>query len=1373
MRAGSTLLLLAAVTGCRTPATPAVDTSPPVKSARDLPEALAARGRGVEVLAEEALIQFDEVGRKTYTYRIRYRILDESAIEGWSAISADWSPWYQDRPELSAVVVSPDGQRRELDQASIAELPVASEQPDLYSDRRRVRAPLAGIEVGATVSQETVQHDRRAYFDQGSVGVFYFGLRVPVHVSTLHLEVPIGAPLRWETRAIEVEPNVEEKDGRRRVTFVVGPLDPIRPADRLLPAEVARAPHVAFSTARSWAEVAGRYHELVEERLEGADVHELVDGIPSTLPRKTLIAALLARLHERVRYTGIELGQQAIVPWRPNETLERKFGDCKDKAALLVAMLRSFDIPADLALLRAGTSEDVVRDMPGLEGFNHAIVHVAGDEPLWIDATAEYAPVGLLPPTVEGRYALVAAEGTEDLVRIPESRPDDNHYLETREYYLADDGPMRIVEHTQATGVMQLKLREQFDVIDAKSVHDSLESYVKSAYRAKNLLRFKLGDARDVSIPFSIDVEADAAGVGFTASTDAFVQLRNGILFSFLPDILRYAALAGPDETEVERIVARDLVDRRREDLVFPEPYSAEVRFKVVPPTGYTLRTLPEAKRYRLGPGEYSSSFKKRPDDVVEATFTFTTGKRRLTADEVRAFVGGLREAWDQPIVALEFDHRGSRHMAEGRFREGLTEYRHLVELNEQSALHHARMAEALLRAGLGGPAREEAQRAVALDPSSPSAHYTLGLVLQCDLFGRLHAPGFDRAGAIAAFEKVKELEPDNLDARVKLAVLLEHDAQGDRYADPEALALAIEEYRQIRIRDKNRVDDNFLIALYWARRFDEIARLGPEMNPSPVRDSMLLVAHATTEGVESGLRDLERSSLAPDARQGVIDSAVTYLAHLRFYREARVLAEIAARGSQDLVASQARLAMLRKLEGFEDRPLPETNPASVVQRTLGVLFSDDADAKLLDSLLARDLAGKNGSEALEGMTQAFTAFKRAIRGSGVSLDMIRDNVLVGTQYATEGDDRLGYRVRATLVGPNGTKSSYWFVVRERGAYRLRGSDSSPYVLAEEALTRLEQGDYERAGRWLDWAKEVVGYQSDVDPLTTHPFSALWRGLIPEPKDPDERRALTRIAAASLVADGPNRDHAVEVLETARKRSHTPGIELRIDQALARAYGDLGDWERALAAARRLRKRSKDSEGAYELEFRALYQLGRYAEAKALAEQRLASLPNDPTAITQISDVEIAEGDFAAAEKRLRGLLQRGLATPATYNNLAWLGLFLPKLPDDAADLALQANNLTRFAEPGTLHTLAAVYAEQGKTREAFQLVLKRMDLRNADEPEGVDWYLLGRIMEHYDLEDLAMEAYRKVPKSEGRATDSTYVLAQRRLAILERKSAG
>ena len=53
--------------------------------------------------------------------------------------------------------------------------------------------------------------------------------------------------------------------------------------------------------------------------------------------RKSIIANLLAFTHDRVRYTGLEFGLQSLVPATPQETLKRRFGDCKDKSTLLIA----------------------------------------------------------------------------------------------------------------------------------------------------------------------------------------------------------------------------------------------------------------------------------------------------------------------------------------------------------------------------------------------------------------------------------------------------------------------------------------------------------------------------------------------------------------------------------------------------------------------------------------------------------------------------------------------------------------------------------------------------------------------------------------------------------------------------------------------------------------------------------------------------------------------------------------------------------------------------------------------------------------------------------------------------------------------------
>ena len=88
---------------------------------------------------------------------------------------------------------------------------------------------------------------------------------------------------------------------------------------------------------------------------------------------------LLDYLDREVRYTGIEFGEAAIVPHDPAEMLSHKYGDCKDKATLLVTMLRAAGIPAYVALLNVGSRMDVPADLPGMGLFDHAIVFVPGD----------------------------------------------------------------------------------------------------------------------------------------------------------------------------------------------------------------------------------------------------------------------------------------------------------------------------------------------------------------------------------------------------------------------------------------------------------------------------------------------------------------------------------------------------------------------------------------------------------------------------------------------------------------------------------------------------------------------------------------------------------------------------------------------------------------------------------------------------------------------------------------------------------------------------------------------------------------------------------------------------------------------------------
>ena len=65
--------------------------------------------------------RLDADGGFTRTQRHRYRVLTQEGVDGWGAAEARWSPWYMERPQITATVTSPAGEEVKLDPSTIAE----------------------------------------------------------------------------------------------------------------------------------------------------------------------------------------------------------------------------------------------------------------------------------------------------------------------------------------------------------------------------------------------------------------------------------------------------------------------------------------------------------------------------------------------------------------------------------------------------------------------------------------------------------------------------------------------------------------------------------------------------------------------------------------------------------------------------------------------------------------------------------------------------------------------------------------------------------------------------------------------------------------------------------------------------------------------------------------------------------------------------------------------------------------------------------------------------------------------------------------------------------------------------------------------------
>ena len=1340
-------------------------------------------GDDVVVLLTEADYVFDEAGRETYTQRVVYRVLTTGAQEGWSRVEESWEPWHQERPQIRARVITPDGAEHTLDPSTLTENAAVQDDPDMFEDDRVLRAPLPAIRPGVVVEQQVTVRDTAPFFDGGVVRLHGLDPGVLVRHARLTLEAPAAAPLRWVVRELPgVAPRETVAGGRRRLTFEARDLEPLDDPEPGLPAETPRTAYVAFSTGRSWEDLARRYSAIVDRAIQGSDLSAFLrsagDSAPSQLE---IIERLLARVADEIRYTGIELGEGGLIPRPPAETLKRRFGDCKDKAVLLTALLRAADIPAYVALLNAGEDEaDVEPSLPGFGMFNHAIVVVPGSPAIWIDPTDPYARAGELPASDQGRLALIASPTASGLVKTPESTAADNRQVETREFFLADLGPSRVVTTSEYHGAIERDLRALYAAEDAPALRQALKSYAASAYLGEDLGAVEHSPPADLAAPLRLRLEVKGARRGFTDERNAAVGVSPAALLARLP-----GEVTGEDEK------AGDKPAPRREDYVFSRPMTVEVRYRIVPPAGYVPQPLPAARTRRFGSVTLAEEYAAADDGVVTATFRLDTGKRRLAAQELETLRASVREALQEKTSLLLFDQVGEAHLAAGRVREALAEFQREAAQAPKQALPLTRVARALLAGGMGEAAREEARRAVRLEPRSAVAYRHLGWILQHDDLGRRFGPGFDRAGAIAAYRKAKELDAKDPAARSELAILLEHDAHGQRYTPQADLAAAIDEYKAAK-KDlgSGDVDDNLLVALVRAGRFAEAKELAAPMKDSQTAAVLALVAIAATDGVEAAVREGERRFSDDGARANALMSAAQSLILARRYPEAAALTERASRQSENAAAALSRADLLRRARRHEEVPLPPDQPATPARKLMVLVTAGTPDVKRLAALFSRDIEPdllKAGNQAQQLFDTSAALARRRLQPRDVPLDVAVDLALAALRETVTGDDATGHRVGLSFPFDKNAQTFTIYVVRDGagGEYRIAALSTARSTLGDEALRRLQRGDLAGARKWLDWALDETGeVRADsapaADPVPGDPFRALWSpqaGTAPATPATPANIDEARCAAAALIGTTGEEAKALPLLRSCRESagSSGPARQSALDLALALTEGKLGQWSAMEEASQRLLAASPDSERAEKLHARALLALGRWEEIRALAERHLQRSPDDGWALALLADAAVHAGDLAGAEARLRQIVQSGKATANDFNSLAWLLLQRGRVNDEALDFGQRAATLSDYEQPMYLHTLASLYAEMGRTAEAYRIIVQSIAAKVDEAPDANDWYVFGRLAEQYGLPDVARKYYRKVapPKIPQDEPMSTHALAVRRLAALgdEKKS--
>ncbi len=597
------------------------------------------------ILLSDAEDQFDEEGKRRLIERTLVKVLTEEGKKDYATIRRGYNPQYNEVKFLEARMIKADGE--------IVGLPLAVKtMPSpgwsiFWGGMQRV-LEVRGLEVGSAieyiVQQRGVQvaflgEEEETEFIPPMKGQFYnvvlFQDRVPILKKRYVLNGPKSKPVQH----LVVNGNLKHssRDDGESITHIWEKEDiPRVVREPAMPPLADVATKLVVTTIPSWQWISRWMSDLSDPGFEADEairekIKELTKGAKTD---EESLRALYDFVAKEIRYVGLSMGKgEGYTPHPAPMTFRERGGVCKDKAGLLVCMLREAGFPAYIATTMVGGR---VEDIPA-DQFNHAIVALRNNGG-WLFLDPTMGGYDLTPNFEQGQGTLVATPEGEDLCEIPWVPPEKSVYHIIANSALTPEGDLTGEAIMTNTGISDYIYRRMISYTPPPERRRLVENFVKQISPNAELTDYSLSDEKDFASPLEVKFKFRVKDYGLWV--EDLVLLKP---ISVVPELTFgrgsfWDAVYTPD---------------RRYPIRTGSTQKIAIESVCTLPAGYHLKGLPEPFTISNNTGEFSCSYRCEENKVI-SNARFAVNFPLVSLEEVpklRAIVTQTRLAGRDWIV--------------------------------------------------------------------------------------------------------------------------------------------------------------------------------------------------------------------------------------------------------------------------------------------------------------------------------------------------------------------------------------------------------------------------------------------------------------------------------------------------------------------------------------------------------------------------------------------------------------------------------------------------------------------------------------------------------------------------------------------------
>jgi len=605
------------------------------------------------VLYKEQNVTLDSGGKLVTTENYAVRILTRDGRKEAVAIAFYLSDFSQVR-DMQGWLVPPRGETKSYGKKEIIDR--ISDPDDIYDEGRiKVIDASSDSDVGYVFGYTVTTEDRPLFYQDK----FAFQDNLPTLLSRYTLTLPDG----WKASSLTFNrPEVSPRVSGSSYTWELRDLKPIanepmspsfvnmapRIAVNYSPADGAQAVNRAFADwvgVSRWASAMYDPQVVVDDAV-AAKARDLTVNAATEIEKIRAIGTFVQSL----QYISIDIGVgygNGMKPRPSNTVLSRGYGDCKDKANLMRAMLKALKIEAYPIAIYSGDPTYVRKEWASPGQFNHCIIAVRVsdathaptviDHPklgrlMIFDATDEYTPVGDLPDYLQGSNALLVAGENGGLIQMPVTPADFNAWNRETDIQLSDDGSIKGVIRERTRGQESRWARTMFHSLSSSDFSKVIERWLARGANAARLIKLTPQDKQS-DAAFDLDVEFSAPNYG---------QLMQNRLLVFKPAI-------------ANRSDSIYLTEKDRKNPVMLDSNSFKEKVVFTLPAGFAVDEMPDPVNIETPFGTYATTYKVQ-DGKLLFTRSMTTNRGSVAVDkynEVRDFYSKMRDAEQTPVVLI------------------------------------------------------------------------------------------------------------------------------------------------------------------------------------------------------------------------------------------------------------------------------------------------------------------------------------------------------------------------------------------------------------------------------------------------------------------------------------------------------------------------------------------------------------------------------------------------------------------------------------------------------------------------------------------------------------------------------------------------